>query len=79
MVPITLIPREEFTRVRGVFETRTIAGWVLMPFFTHGDEGFDVNDEYDWMRAECLVQSGQARLPAVSLAPYPLQESARLW
>jgi len=59
---------------RVVFEGRTIAGDLLMPFFTEDYEGFDVNSVYDWKLAEHLVDSGQARLPSVSQSPYPLEE-----
>ena len=62
---------------RVVFEGRTIAGNVLMPFFTQGYEGFDVNDLYDWKLAEKLVQNGEARLPSVPQAPYPFEEDSR--
>ena len=55
---------------RVVFEGRTIAGNVLMPFFTEGYEGFDVNSAYDWNLAEHLITSGQARLPTVPQPPY---------
>lgn len=55
---------------RVVFEGGTIAGNVLMPFFTQGYEGFDVNQPYDWQLAEELVRSGQAELPAVLRAPH---------
>jgi N-acylneuraminate cytidylyltransferase len=61
---------------RVAFEGRTIAGNVLMPFFTKGYEGFDLNSDYDWNIAEQLVQSGQARLPSISQPPYPSEESA---
>lgn len=50
---------------RVVFETHTIAGNVILPFFTQGYEGFDVNRPYDWELAEKLVASGQAQLPKV--------------
>ena len=60
---------------RVVFEGRTIAGDVLMPFFTEDFEGFDVNSAYDWNLAEHLVDSGQARLPSISQSPYPLEEN----
>jgi len=50
---------------RVVFETRTIAGNVLMPFFTEEYEGFDVNTPYDWNLAEHLVQTGKAVLPEI--------------
>jgi len=62
---------------RVVFESRTIAGDVLMPFFTKDYEGFDVNSAYDWNLAEHLVDSGQARLPSISQSPYPLEEYAK--
>jgi len=61
----------EIAWARVVFEGRTIAGNVLMPFFTQDYEGFDVNQPIDWQIAEELVRSGQARLPSVSQAPYP--------
>lgn len=56
---------------RVIFEGRTIAGNVLMPFFTQGYEGFDVNQPYDWRLAEELVASDQATLPPVRQTPYP--------
>jgi len=61
---------------RVVFESRTIAGNVLMPFFTKDYEGFDVNSAYDWNLAEHLVDSGQAGLPSIPQSPYPLEEYA---
>ena len=50
--------------------TRSIAGSVLVPFFTEGDEGVDINGEFDWLYAEHLLARGEARLPEVSEAPY---------
>jgi N-acylneuraminate cytidylyltransferase len=61
---------------RVVFEKRTIAGNVLMPFFTKDYEGFDLNSDYDWNIAEQLVQNGQARLPSISQRPYSSEEYA---
>ena len=55
---------------RVVFENRTIAGDVLMPFFTEDYEGFDVNSPYDWNLAEHLIECGQARLPSISQPPW---------
>ncbi len=62
---------------RVVFESRTIAGNVLMPFFTKDYEGFDVNSAYDWNLAEHLIDSGQAGLPSIAQSAYPLQEYAK--
>jgi N-acylneuraminate cytidylyltransferase len=50
--------------------TGSIAGTVMVPFFTEGDEGVDINGEYDWLYAEYLLVTGQARLPEVSEPPY---------
>ncbi|MFZ5910079.1 MAG: acylneuraminate cytidylyltransferase family protein [Chloroflexota bacterium] len=55
----------EIAWTRVVFEGRTIAGEVVMPFFTEGYEGFDVNRPYDWQLAEELVRTGQAKLPQI--------------
>ena len=61
----------EIAWTRVVFNEGTIAGNVLIPFFTKGYEGFDVNNPYDWNLAEHLVSNGDAQLPAVSKSPYP--------
>jgi CMP-N,N'-diacetyllegionaminic acid synthase len=60
----------EIAWTRVVLEEHTIAGSVVMPFFTTEYEGFDVNQPYDWHYAEELVHSGQARLPVVPQSPY---------
>ncbi|NOX63192.1 MAG: acylneuraminate cytidylyltransferase family protein [Chloroflexi bacterium] len=60
----------EIAWTRVVFEERTIAGNVLMPFFTQGMEGFDINAEKDWWYAEHLLTRGEAHLPRVSQSPY---------
>ena len=62
----------EIARTEVVFEARTIAGNVVMPFLTEHYEGFDVNSNYDWDLAEHLVKTGQAKLPAVPQSPYKL-------
>lgn len=56
----------EIARTSVVFEDGTIAGNVVMPFFTKDYEGFDLNTDYDWGLAEHLVKTGRARLPEVS-------------
>jgi len=48
-----------------VFERRTIAGDVVVPFVTEGYEGFDINDPMDWMIAERLLADGAVQLPPV--------------
>ena len=51
--------------------TRSIAGDVVVPFFTEGDEGVDINGEHDWWYAEHLIARGEARLPGVAAVPFP--------
>jgi CMP-N-acetylneuraminic acid synthetase len=60
----------EIAWTRVVTEGGTREGTVLAPFLTQGFEGFNVDDEEDWERAERLVASGAATLPAVTAAPY---------
>jgi CMP-N,N'-diacetyllegionaminic acid synthase len=55
----------EMAWTRVVFNGRTIAGNVVMPFFTEGYEGLDVNRPYDWELAEKLIASGEAQLPKI--------------
>jgi len=59
----------EIAWTRVVTETGTREGRVLAPFLTEGYEGFNVDDEDDWARAEELVASGRATLPSVEAAP----------
>ena len=61
----------EIAWTRVVTEHGTREGRVLAPFLTHGLEGFNVDDEDDWQRAEQLVAVGTAVLTAVGRAPYP--------
>lgn len=61
----------EIAWTRVVLEGRTIAGTTVLPFLTEGCEGLDVNEPFDWWRAECLLTDGKAVLPEVPHAPYP--------
>lgn len=58
----------EISWTRCVTEHGTREGAVLAPFLTQGYEGFNVDDEEDWQRAETLVSSGLASLPSVDEA-----------
>jgi N-acylneuraminate cytidylyltransferase len=51
---------------RVALSERTIAGTVLMPFFTRGAEGFDVNKPYDWELAEDMVKKQSVSLPVIT-------------
>ena len=55
----------EMAWTKMMFETRTIAGATVMPFFMPELEGFDINDAWDLVRARYLVKRGRAKLPEV--------------
>jgi CMP-N,N'-diacetyllegionaminic acid synthase len=63
----------EIAWTRVVFATGTREGRTVAPFFTTGFEGFNVDDEEDWKRAQALVESGAVSLPKVDppWPPYP--------
>jgi len=63
----------EIAWTRVVVEQHTIAGTALVPFFTEGHEGFDINDRHDWIVAERLIADGEVALPPVPQAPYEAQ------
>ena len=60
----------EIAWTRVVFERRTIAGDVLVPFLTEGYEGFDINDPTDWMIAERLLADRVVTLPQIAQEPF---------
>jgi len=53
-----------------VADEGTLGGHRRIPFFTEGLEGFSIDREDDWARAETLVESGEAQLPAVDVEPW---------
>jgi CMP-N,N'-diacetyllegionaminic acid synthase len=55
----------EIAWTRVVAETGTREGRVLAPFLTEGYEGFSIDYDEDWRRAEELLASGAASLPSV--------------
>ncbi len=57
----------EIAWARVVSEGRSIAGQVLSPFLTTEEEGLDVNEEFDWWKAERLLHLRRATLPEVNI------------
>ena len=53
----------EIAWTKTVFEKGSIAGDRILPFFSEGLEGFDINNFDDYDRACRLVESGQVVLP----------------
>jgi N-acylneuraminate cytidylyltransferase len=56
----------EIAWVRTVTQLKSISGGRVIPFFTEGYAGFDINAEDDWQQAEALVASGAVTLPSVA-------------
>jgi CMP-N,N'-diacetyllegionaminic acid synthase len=56
---------------RVVSETGTREGRVVAPFLTERYEGFSIDYDEDWQRAEELVSRGEADLPLVDRERYP--------
>jgi transketolase len=52
----------EIARAKVVFDGGTISGSEVTPFFTRGNEGFDINRPEDWWLAEHLLSTGQEKL-----------------
>jgi CMP-N,N'-diacetyllegionaminic acid synthase len=63
----------EIAWTRVVEATGTREGRMLAPFLTEGYEGLNIDDEDDFARAEQLVATGRASLPAVERTPYPAE------
>jgi len=60
----------EIAWTRIALENKTIAGEVIIPFISHGLEGFDINEPEDWLLAENYLVNGEAHLPTISLPPF---------
>jgi CMP-N,N'-diacetyllegionaminic acid synthase len=60
----------EIAWTKVVTDTKTIAGNIVIPFFTVDDEGLDINGEYDWKIINTMLEEGQATLPSIDLKPY---------
>jgi CMP-N,N'-diacetyllegionaminic acid synthase len=60
----------EIAWTRVVAETGTREGRVVAPFLTEGYEGFSIDYDEDWARAEELVARGEASLPQLDREPW---------
>jgi CMP-N,N'-diacetyllegionaminic acid synthase len=48
----------------------TLGGRVRLPFFTEGREGFTIDYDEDWARAEALLAAGAVSLPEIPVEPW---------
>lgn len=62
----------EIAWCRIALEQNSIAGEAIIPFISHGLEGFDINEPEDWLLAEHYLAKGEARLPAISHPIYTI-------
>jgi CMP-N,N'-diacetyllegionaminic acid synthase len=60
----------EMAWTRTLLEQNSIAGTSIIPFFTTGFEGLDVNQLRDWWYMEELLQREEAELPVVTIQPW---------
>lgn len=60
----------EIAWTRVALHDNNIAGTVIMPFFTEGYEGFDINHPMDWQWLESLIARGEAKLPTITKTPF---------
>ena len=67
----------EMAWTKTLLEQQSIAGSLIMPFFTTGFEGLDVNQMRDWWYAEELLRRGEVELPTVATKPWSAREAGR--
>ncbi len=53
-----------------VVDEGTLGGRTRLPFFTEGLEGFSIDRQDEWARAQALVESGEATLPQIDVEPW---------
>lgn len=53
----------EFAWTDMMFRTQTIAGSVVVPYVVEGLPALDINDKFDWFKAEQAIQHELAEIP----------------
>jgi len=64
----------EIAQTRVALEQNSIAGEVIIPFISRGNEGFDINEPEDLWLAERLLSVNSVALPNIKIEPYNLKE-----
>ncbi len=54
-------------------ERDSIAGELILPFYTEGLDGFDINNHEDIVLADHYILNGEAKLPDIKLKPYGIK------
>lgn len=60
----------EIAKTQIPLTTNSISGKHIIPYFTNGFEGYDLNTEKDWIYAEYLIKTKRAKLPVILRDPY---------
>lgn len=60
----------EIAWTKTIFETNSIAGNIIAPFITNEFEGLDVNTEFDWWKAEKILNENSNHLININKSPY---------
>lgn len=60
----------EIAWTRVALEGNSIAGESIIPFVSQGLEGFDINEQEDWLLAENYIANGEGLLPEVGIRAY---------
>lgn len=55
---------------RVISEHDSISGSEIVPFFSEGLEGFDINKEEDWLLAEQYINQNKAELQNIEFLPF---------
>lgn len=57
----------EITKSEIPIKTNSISGNNIIPFITDGFEGYDINSQKDWVYAQYLLKTNQAKLPEIKI------------
>lgn len=58
----------EIARCSLPLQEGTISGKTILPFLTQGYEGYDINNEKDWVYAQYLVDTNKVTLPEINVS-----------
>lgn len=60
----------EIAKTQIPLTTNSISGKQIIPYFTNGFEGYDLNTEKDWIYSEYLIKTKRVKLPVIFRDPY---------
>ena len=60
----------EICWTKSALNTKSISGNIIIPFVSHGLEGFDINNPEDWILANYYLENGDGKLVDINIKPY---------